>query len=676
MLVSWNWLSDYLNLDLDRETVENRLAMSGLNHEETHAAGDDFCIDLEVTSNRPDCLGHIGVAREIGVLFDRPLCFPNPQPAAAGPAVETLAKVTLQTDLCPRYTARVIQGVKVGPSPEWLVKRLETIYRTKSAKWKPVNNIVDITNYVLMESGQPLHAFDLQHLAGSEIIVRTAAAGEKLEAIDHQVYELDPGMCVIADARQPVALAGVMGGAATEVQAGTTNLLIESADFDSLSIRSTARKLKLHSDSSYRFERGVDPAGIDWASRRCCELILEIAGGELAAGVIDVGAPAAERKPVVLRLAQVERILGIRIPADEIRRILAALGNQEVSADEKQLVVNPPTWRRDLDREIDLIEEVARVHGYEQIPENASVPMAASHRSDHDRVLAKVRQVLNAAGFDEAMTISMISEDWSQAFSPWTDRPPIQASTPMIKGADRMRRSIVPSLLEARRINQAAGNDTVELFETAKIYLPQGAGLPREPWTLALSSGRSYHQVKGVIEALLNCLNPDLQLTASDTDQPLLDGAASAELSLAGQRFGFLGEVAAAGLKKFGLRSAATIAELDLSLLVAQSQLTPQHRAVSAYPAISHDLNFVVAESLRWSDLADTIRNSGGPLLESVDYREVYRDPKTDGADTKRILLSVRLRSPDRTLTSDDAEQARSSIIAACQQQHAAALVG
>jgi len=673
MLVSWNWLHDYLELDIDRAEVENRLAMSGLNHEGSVTVGDDVQIDLEVTSNRPDCLGHIGVAREIAVLYDRALNIPNPQPPATGPAANSLAKVSIQTPLCTRYTARIIKGVKVGDSPDWLIKKLTTLF---GPKWKPVNNIVDITNYVLMECGQPLHAFDLSKLSGQEIIVREAIAGEKLEAIDHVTYELDPSMCVIADAQKPVALGGVMGGAGTEVSGATVDLLIEAADFDQLAIRSAARKLKLHSDSSYRFERGVDPEGVDWASRRCCELIIKTAGGEISEGLIDVGASPTERPTVVLRIDQVERILGVKIPPDDISRILVALGNEPRETTAQHISVTPPSWRRDLTREIDLIEEVARIYGYEQIPEDAAVPMAASHRTAHDRVLEKVRQVLTAAGFNEAMTISMVSEEWSNAFSPWSDQSPILASTAMLRGADRLRKTVTPSLLEARRINQSVGNDQVELFETAKIYLPTGKGLPIEPWVLSLTSGRSFHEVKGVLEALLQSLNPDLRLETPPLEQALLDPSKSTGLSIAGERWGYLGEVDPSGLKQFGLRSDATVAEVNLSMLIPLARLVPQQQAISQYPAISQDLNFIVADTLRWSDLATTVRSAGGDLLAGVDYLETYRNSEADGADTKRLLLSFTLRSPDRTLTSDDAEQARRNIVEACKSAHSATLVG
>ena len=332
MIVSWNWLKEYVLLDMSVAELEHRLMMAGWNHEGTEDVAGDFAIDLEVTSNRPDCLGHIGVAREVGVLYERELTLPAAAPSETGPPVSEFASVAVECpELCPRYTARVIRGVKVGPSPSWISGRLATLGVAA------INNIVDITNYVLMECSQPLHAFDLAKIADGQIIVREARRGETFEAINHKTYELTPGVCVIADARRPVALGGVMGGADTEVSDATTDLLIEAADFLPRSIRDTARRLNLHSDSSHRFERGVDPEGVDWASRRCCELILDIAGGELAEGVVDVAAPREPNAPVTLRYSQLKRILGIDIDADEVRRTFTALGTVETSADSERV---------------------------------------------------------------------------------------------------------------------------------------------------------------------------------------------------------------------------------------------------------------------------------------------------------------------------------------------------
>jgi phenylalanyl-tRNA synthetase beta chain len=679
MLVSWNWLNDYVPLKMTPAELVERLMMAGLNHESTEQLGSDWAIDLEVTSNRPDCLGHIGIAREAAVLFDLRLKYSDAELGQRGRAesperiadnIRNYTSIDVACpELCPRYTARVIRGVKVATSPSQMAVRLATVGQPV------INNIVDITNYVLMECGQPLHAFDFQKLAGRRIVVRRAKSGEQFQAIDHKTYTLDADMCVIADEERAVAIGGVMGGADTEVSPSTTDVLIEAAQFAPLSIRSTARKLKLHSPSSYRFERGTDPEMVDWASRRSCELILKHAGGELVEGVIDVGTPRPRRSEVMLRLDQLKRIIGIDIPPETVRKILIALGCLEQSFERAEIVTIPPSWRRDLEREIDLVEEVARIHGYDKIPEDASVPMAASHRPDSDRVLAKVREVFTAAGHDEAMTASVVSQRLSDAFSPWSDAPPLVANTPMLEGADRLRRSLVPSLLEARRINESLSNPTIELFETARIYLPKGALLPREPLTLAAVSGRGFLHLKGVVEGLLDVLHIHESLSLAEFKHELLDPTRACELKLGGQRLGFLGEVAAAGLKAIGLRGATTVLEIDLTAVASRATLVPTYEPQSPYPTIARDLNLIMAEAIRWADLAATVRSAAGDALQQLEYLDTYRDPQKDGSNIKRLHFSFTLRAADRTLTGPEADAIRDAIVAACQKQHGAKLL-
>jgi len=669
MIVSWNWLKQYVPLDMPLAELESRLMMSGLNHEGTEEVGGDLAIDLEVTSNRPDGLGHIGVAREIAVLWQRPLSIPAAEPEAKGPPVEKSIKVRIDCpELCFRYTARVIRGAKIGPSPAWILRRLGTIGVA------PINNVVDISNYVLMECGQPLHTFDFGKLKGSQIIVRQPRPGETIEAIDHHTYRLESGMCVIADGEDPVAIGGVMGGAMTEISEATTDILIEAADFEPVSIRNTARALGLHSDSSYRFERRVDSEQVDWASRRSAELILELAGGELCQGVVEVGEPLPERTPIVLRLDQIERILGIPIPADEVRRILTDLGNVETRADKKQVAVIPPSWRRDLTREIDLVEEVARIHGYDRIPEDVGVPMVASARRRSDRVLAKVRTVLTAGGFDEAMTLSAVDAELSGALSPWTDAEPLASCSPVLRGADRLRLSLVPSLLEARRTNEALSKERIELFEIAKVYLPRGKKLPDEQQMLGLCSGRSFEEVKGVIEAILASLNPAAELEATGARVDLLAPARCCKLLLDGQVLGFLGELRPDGLKRFDLRPGVTVAELKTSLLVKAARMVATYTPLPAYPAVSRDLNLVVDEKVRWADIAKTVAANSRPYFEELQYQDTYRDERRLGADKKSLLMTLVLRSSEGTMTNQQADELRDQIVAACRREHGAEL--
>ncbi|MBI1901971.1 MAG: phenylalanine--tRNA ligase subunit beta [Planctomycetia bacterium] len=681
MLVSWNWLKEYVVLDMPVEALTTRLMMAGFNHEGTSDVEGDIAIDLEVTSNRPDALGHLGVAREIAVLYDRPLKMPLARPAEGKTPVEKLTSVAVECpDLCPRYTARVIRGAKIGASPAWLRRRLATL------GLKSINNVVDVTNYVMMECGQPLHAFDLNLLREKRIVVREPKRGEKLVAIDHKTYELEPGMCVIADAERAVGLGGVMGGADSEISDKTTDLLIESAQFAPVSIRNTARRLKLHSPSSHRFERGLDPEGIEWASRRCCELILQVAGGELAAGVIDVGQKPKAREGIVFRHAQLKRMLGIDVDPAEVVRILEALGNRVNRLDAGRLEVVPPSWRADLEREIDLVEEVARIHGYEKIPEDVQVPMAASSKSDEERLIGKIRRAMTAAGYNEAMTLSAVTPALSDAFSPWTGRPPLVAQTPVIENADTLRRSLVPSLLAARQTNESLGNGRIELFEMARVYLPQerfasasNGALPGEELMLSLTSGGDFFAVKGAIEALVEALNPAARLEARDVPSELAPACGllsprRAALYLEGELLGLVGEVSADGLSRFDLRNATTVAELKVAVLLKFAQVVTKYQKPPEFPAMVYDVNLKVGEPVRWSAIEKIVRQHGGKHLAGVRFQETYRSQKLVEEGKKKILFQISFRSPAGTLTHEQVNQDHARIVEKCGKELGAEL--
>ena len=365
MIISTNWLSEYVRLAAPTDALVERLLLSGLNHEATWTVGADTAVEIEVTSNRPDCLGHIGVAREAAVLFARPLHIPDPRPQAADvPAADDISVEILEPAICPFYSARVIKGVRVGPSPQWLVDRLATVGVAS------VNNVVDVTNYVMLECGQPLHAFDLATVRGRRIIVRRARPGESFLAINHKTYSLTDAMGVIADAEGAMALAGVMGGAGTEISAKTTDVLLESAQFAPLAVRAAARGLVLASASSYRFERVPDPAAVDWASRRAAVLIAEISGGKVSRGVVEAGSLRSSPATIDLRHDRVAEVLGIDVPADRQQEILRGLGFVAEAIDGGRSRWRAPTWRRDCWREIDLVEEIARIEGYDRVPEN------------------------------------------------------------------------------------------------------------------------------------------------------------------------------------------------------------------------------------------------------------------------------------------------------------------
>ena len=644
--------------------------MAGLNHEETHEVGDDLAIDLEVTSNRPDCLGHIGIAREVSVLWD---CASDDPRGTAGGRQDARGRPRARADRLPR-SLLALHGPRDSRRPRRPESRLagEAAGDDRHRGDQQRRRCLELRDDGMRPAAAHLRLCEARTARKSSSAAR--GPSETIEAIDHKTYRLDPDMCVIADARVPVAIGGVMGGAATEVDEQTRDVLIEAADFDPVSIRTTARRLGLHSDSSYRFERRVDPEGIDWASRRCAELILEMAGGELAAGVVDVGArpPAAgadraaafateahsrHRGRAGRRAADPRRRWGTWSREQGSRGAGSKGCRQRPRAPRSLLPAPcsslPPSWRRDLSREIDLIEEVARIHGYDKIPEDVSVPMAASSRRREDRVVAKIRTVLTAAGFDEAMTLSAVDEASARAVQAWTQGDPLRSRTPVIRGADHLRTSLVPSLLGVRRTNESLSNPVIELFEIAKIYLPS-PGLPEEWWMLGITSGRPYAEVKGVVEAIVAAVDPEARATGW---KPILRERrpaaawipnASCRLMLDGQLLGYVGQLSAAGQKQSDLRGPAAVAELKLAPLFERADLIPQYVPLPAFPAVSRDLNLVVDEAVRWAQIAATVRRNGGPDLESLEYRDTYRDAQRLGAGKKSLLFSIGLRWPGR----------------------------
>lgn len=663
MLISWNWLKQYVDLDVSVDELTRRLTMSGLNHESTSDAAGDLVIDLEVTSNRPDCLGHLGVAREVAALFDKRLRIPAAQPATARNKASELTSVAIECpDLCPRYIARVIRGVKVGPSPSWMQRRLAAVGIST------ISNVVDATNYVLLECSQPLHAFDYDKLREHRIVVRRAKPGETIIAIDQREYELAPEMCVIADARRPVAIGGVMGGFDTEVGDGTTNLLIEAAEFDPVSIRNTARALGLHSESSYRFERTVDPEGVEWASRRVCELILETAGGELAEGSVEVGQPYVSRETLMLRFDQVARVLGIEIQAGEATRVLEKLGLVIEQRKPERLVVRPPSWRRDLTREIDLVEEVGRVHGYEAIPEDVQPPMAVSPRTPRERVRTRLRNLLSCAGLCEVVTFSFVDEKLLATFSPWSSAEGLSIDHPSRRQERFLRMSLVPSLLARRRYNESRGHLDADLYELADVYLPNAAGqLPDEPTLVALVAGCDFLELKGIVEELVAGFNPEAIVRATPADDFGLFGhGRGARLTLNEKTWGYLGEVSDEVVDGFGLRTRPSVAELRVDVLESVARLTATYSPLAQFPPNTRDLTLDVDEAVTWQDLADVVRAAAGDELEEITFRDVYRGQQVTAGKGKSVTLQLTYRAPDRTLTGEEVDRYDEAIVEAC----------
>ncbi|TWT75316.1 phenylalanine--tRNA ligase subunit beta [Allorhodopirellula solitaria] len=685
MLVTLSWLSQYVDLTLSHDELVDRLSLSGLNHEGSETVDGETVIDLEVTSNRGDCLGHIGVAREIAVLTEQKLKLPKVHFDESSVKVQDLLEVVNEfPTACTRYTARVIQGVTVGESPEWMQQAL------RSVGIGVVNNVVDATNYVMLECGQPLHAFDASAVSGNKIVVRPGRQKEMLQAIDHRDYELTPQTCVIADADAPLAVAGVMGGASSEVSDRTSDVIIEAADFTPLAVRRTARRLKLHSPSSFRFERRVDPRGIDWASRRVCQLITEIAGGSVASGVIDTAEGIADRDPIILRLSQLSRVLGIEIESETVQRILSGLGcrvdgsHGDGGAESNSLQCVPPTWRHDLTREVDLIEEVARIHGYDQIPEDAPIPVAPSSKRPFDAAMSRLRGVLTSAGLSEAMTPSVVTKKLDVSLSPWTDRPAMQTRTAMLEGSRRLRRSLIPSLLQSRAANWASASLHADLFEIAHVYLPpensdDAEALPAENYHVGMVMGEDFFAAKGTIETVLGRLGIRGKLRVETVERDGFAAGGCVAMTLDGGQsnevIGYLGILDESLVRSWKLPGTVVAAELSADRLVELSHLVPQQQAVSAFPSVLRDLNLVLPEAVRWDALAGVIRSAADERLTDLAYQETYRNEKQDGPERKRVLFSMELQSLTGTLSGTDADGIVENIVTACEKQLSAVLM-
>lgn len=667
MKFSVNWLRDYVKTERSAGEIAEILTRVGLEVEDIETVGTDAVLDAEVTTNRPDWLSMFGVAREIAAATGDRLEIPAVNFKESGkPAAEMTSVEVLDAELCPRYTARVITGVKVAASPSWLVEKIEGM------GLRPVNNVVDITNFVLFECGQPLHTFDYDKLAGHRIVVRRAKRGETISVIDGSQHELDGSELMICDASRPVAIGGVMGGLDTEVSGSTTTVLLESARFKPVNIRRTSSKLALESDASYRFSRGVDPVGVEWASRRAAAMIAEVCGGKVCPGIVDVDAEPFKPRELTLRIDRIERILGVRVEMAECRGILEALGLETVSAGAAELVVRVPSWRGDLEREIDLIEEVARCRGYEKIPADADVGLRLGTR---DEMLARnslAAHILTAAGFSECVTFSFTDVESTRLIAPWTDAAPIEVRNPIDREQPGLRTSLIPSLLAARRLNQARRNDDVRLFELAHVYLPEQADrLPDERLMLGLVGDVDFRAMKGVVETVIGRFGLAGAVKTEGKEMGFL--ADSLVLMLDGEQLGYLGTVSDEVLARYDLKTKVTAAEIDFGRLMQEAKLGSRFTELPRFPEVSRDLAVVVDESVAWADIEKVVQGEGVELLESLSFVSEFRG-KQLGAGKKSLAFSMVFRAPDRTLTREDADKAQEALLEALRKQLGAAL--
>jgi len=651
MKVPMSWLKEYVDPPASPQDLSKLLVMAGVGVESVE--GD--VLDLEITANRADLLSMLGVARETGVNLRKPVRVPEVSFAETSDDVSKACSVEVAAkDLCPRYTARAVKGVKVGPSPAWMTQRLE------AAGIRPINNVVDITNYVLLESGQPLHAFDAKILRGNRIVVRRAAPDEKIVAIDGKEYKLTKDNLVIADAERPVAIAGVMGGKDSEISDATVDVLIESAQFDPVSIRRTARRLALSSDSSYRFERGVDHDTVDWASQRAVQLILQLAGGKAMKGVIDVSAPRPARPVAKVRPARIAQVLGMPVAPARVREILTGLGAQ-VAGGDQELEVTSPVGRRDLKIEVDYIEEVARIEGYDKIPCDTSFGLRVAIDNLEDLVREEVRATLVGMGAYECLTWSFAEANTPNRVPFWTEGAPIPLKDPQGNVDRTLRESMAPRLLEVLQTNESYKEALRPVFEIAHVYRRDGKGYG-ERNVLAIAAPGDPLGVKGLVQTVLERLG--LALDLQPAALRFLEAGSAAEVKVGGAVAGYLGQ---AGASLSGLRAEASVAELDFDVVVKAARLTRPYKDFNRQPPVDRDLAVVLADGVTWKQVEGAVRAAAPPTLESLRFLNEYKGKGVD-AGHKSWAFSMLFRAPDRTLTGPEVDASVQTILKALER--------
>jgi phenylalanyl-tRNA synthetase beta chain len=629
----------------------------------------DIVLDIDLTPNRPDCLSMVGVAREAAALQGTALRYPDTHVKDGGQDISALTRVAIEApDLCPRYTARLIEDVTIGPSPAWLQDRM------RSVGMRPINNVVDVTNFVMMELGQPLHAFDFERLADHRIVVRRARDGETFVSLDNKERVLDSEMLMICDGEKPVGIGGVMGGLNSEVEANTRRVLLESACFNPVSIRRTAKRLNLNSEASHRFERGVDPQGTVAALNRAAKLIAELGQGTLVDGHIDVHPGAREIAPIRLDVNRTNRLLGTALDAEKMRQLLEKIEiKTEITANDEAIDAWPPSFRVDLLKPEDLLEEIARLWGYNRIETRMPHVMSAQTQPDGGlKVKRSVRSLLNGFGFTETINYSFISDHACDRLRMAADDPrrkTVKILNPLTEDQNVMRTSLLPGLLETTARNIAQQTKDLKIFEIGKTFIGQnGDHQPVETDHLAVvwTGGRDedawnrpteacdFYDIKGVLEGLLYGLRlDDIRFARSDAKHTsYLRPGAAADVIVAGQRIGVVGEVHADVLAGFNVKQPAFLFEIELDSLIALIPNHVQAEALPRYPAISRDITLILDEQVDAQSVLLSIHEKEQEWVENVRIFDVFKGrPIPSGK--KSLSLRVVYRSPDETLEDE-----------------------
>ncbi|MCF8067172.1 MAG: phenylalanine--tRNA ligase subunit beta [Desulfobacterales bacterium] len=637
----------------------------------------DTMLEIGLTPNRPDCLGIIGIAREVAAVQKTKVKYPDADIADKENRINDLTSVKIEDpDHCPRYAARMVEGIKVGPSPKWLQERLNSI------GVRPISNIVDITNYIMMETGQPLHAFDFDRLAENRIVVRLAKDGEKFVTLDEKERTLSAETLMICDGEKPVAVGGVMGGANSEIEDGTTRVLIESAYFNPISIRRTAKCLGLNTEASHRFERGVDPEGTVIALNRATMLISELGGGTIVGGLIDEHPKPSILPEIALSVMATNRLLGTGFNSDEISNFLTSIEFAVKSKNDEEMVVVPPSYRVDVERPEDLMEEVARLSGYNNIPTTSPVVRAQTELPGKSLVLrSTVRQLMTGFGFTEVINYSFIHRESCERLMLDEEDPRksiIDIMNPLTEDHAVMRTSLVPGLLECMNRNIARQEKNLKLFEVGKTFIGKGQdSLPEEIemligiWTGArdvsalhsIGEHCDFFDLKGVVEGLLKGLYANcVAFTRLDggTCKYLRPGY-TAGITVEGRNVGIIGEVAPAVLENYDLKQTAYIFELDLCRLNQLTLKPVQAQLIPKFPAISRDITLIINKGIESQQIRDAVKDMDETLVEDIHLFDVFEGGRIS-SDKKSLSFRIIYRSPDTTLEDEKANHIHKAI--------------
>jgi phenylalanyl-tRNA synthetase beta chain len=695
MKVSYNWLKDFVDVAPSPEEVASRLALSGTNIASIEHGAHGAIIDAEITSNRPDCLGMLGIAREVGAIYRLPVKLNSPKPAesAAVRAGDSLKVKIEAQDLCGRFTARVIRGVKIQPSPKWLKDRLEA---TGTAS---ISNVVDSSNYVMLELGHPLHTFDYDLVRDHSIVVRRAKPGEKMKTLDGVERTFDPNICMVSDGdgSRPVGIGGIMGGAETEISFSTKNVLIECAWFEPIPVRRAARSLRLHTEASTRFGRGADPEMAEFASRRAAELILQLAGGELLTGVVDVYPGKRAAKKITITRAELLRIMGADVPDKELEAILSALGFSPVRVDQTRGAADSllavwectqPSWRADVEREIDLIEEVARIHGFNKFSPRIPAARVGAARLPHDEAETRLRERLIGLGYHEILTIPHVAEERNDLFRP-SDATPAKLANPLSEEASVLRSTGAVTMAGAIEWNLNHGQRNARLFEIGSHYR-FAEGKPVETRVLAIGatgaarpqalydSPRDYTfaDLKGDLDAI-GGLSGGLRWEHGGPDW--LNSARRGAITLgkeSGPALGAAGQLAKRVAEKFKFRQDVFLAELNLGPFYCMYygvKNSRRYEPLPRFPAVERDFSLFLADGVTFAQVRQTIQSLGIAEAVSIEAADLFRG-KNVPPGMFSLLVRVVFQSREATLTEAQINDYSTRIISTLEKQLGATL--